>query len=95
MFNNAGYIVTGFYDSTDGMRQASNLECNAAAAAAITHHFLALLLKSRKRGCIVFTSSVVAYIPSPFAAMYGATKAFLSNLAASLAVEVCVFRMDV
>ncbi len=89
MFNNAGYIVTGFYDSTDDKRQASNLECNATAAATITHHFLALLLKARKRGCIVFTSSVVAYIPSPFAAMYGATKAFLSNLAASLAVEVC------
>tara|TARA_A100001015_G_scaffold317695_1_gene435335 strand:- start:2240 stop:2380 length:141 start_codon:yes stop_codon:yes gene_type:complete len=40
------------------------------------------------KGCILFTSSVSGYIPNPFAVMYGATKSFVSQFAASLAVEV-------
>ncbi|CAM9588663.1 unnamed protein product [Discosporangium mesarthrocarpum] len=52
------------------------------------------MIKEKLKGCVVFTSSVVAYIPSPFSAMYGATKAFVSNLAASLAVEVSARGID-
>ena len=42
---------------------------------------------SGRPGLICFTSSAAAYIPSPFTAMYSATKAFLSRFATSLAVE--------
>ena len=102
--------MTGFFDSSPLEKQLANLECNATAAVQITHHFLQRLIKDRKRGCIVYTSSVSGYMPSPFsceyftgrsplrvllspigmyaAAMYGATKAFLSQFAACLAVEV-------
>merc|ERR1719190_143334 len=45
-----------------------------------------MIAKSLK-GCIVFTSSPAGVIPSPFAAMYGCTKAAISELAGSLAVE--------
>ncbi|KAG5176236.1 hypothetical protein JKP88DRAFT_270878 [Tribonema minus] len=95
IFNNAGYIVTGFYDSTLGAKQAANMECNAVAAARITHHFLGRLIAARLRGCVVFTSSAVAYMPAPFCVMYGATKAFLTNFAGSLAAEVRCKGVDV
>ncbi|EWM24489.1 short-chain dehydrogenase reductase [Nannochloropsis gaditana] len=95
IFNNAGYILTGFFDSQPLEKQLANVECNATAAVGITHHFLQKLIQKKLPGCIVFTSSVSGYMPSPFSSMYGATKAFLSQFAACLAVEVKSRGIDV
>lgn len=35
VFNNAGFIVTGFYESAPEGKQMANLECNATAAAKV------------------------------------------------------------
>ena len=88
IFNNAGYIVTGFFDVMSLDSQLANLECNATACVKVTHHFLQRMLEKKIKGCIIFTSSVSGYIPNPFAVMYGATKSFVTQFAASLAVEV-------
>ncbi len=95
VFNNAGYIVTGFFDQTSVDAQLANLECNTTACVKITHHFLKLMLQKNIKGCFLFTSSVSGYIPNPFAVMYGATKAFVSQFAASLAIEVRANGIDV
>ena len=95
VFNNAGYIVTGFFDTVSIDAQLANLECNATACVKITHHFLQRMLANKLKGCFVFTSSVSGYIPNPFAVMYGATKAFVTEFAASLAVEVRNHGIDV
>uniref|UniRef100_A0A6B2LCR3 Uncharacterized protein n=1 Tax=Arcella intermedia TaxID=1963864 RepID=A0A6B2LCR3_9EUKA len=95
IFNNAGYIVTGFFDQTTLDAQLANLECNATAGVKLTHHFVQRMLARRLKGCVVFTSSVSGYIPNPFAVMYGATKAFVSQFAASLAIEVAANGIDV
>lgn len=95
LFNNAGYIVTGFFDQSSLDSQLANLECNSTACVKMTHHFLRLMLHKQQRGCVVFTSSVSGYIPNPFAVMYGATKAFVSQFAASLAIEVRALGVDV
>jgi short-subunit dehydrogenase len=88
VFNNAGYIVTGFFDQTSLDSQLANLECNSTACVKVTHHFLKKMVEKNIKGCFIFTSSVSGYIPNPFAVMYGATKAFVSQFAASLAIEV-------
>lgn len=95
VFNNAGYIVTGFFDQTSLDAQLANLECNSTACVKITHHFLKEMLAKKLKGCFIYTSSVSGYIPNPFAVMYGATKAFVSQFAASLAVEVRASGIDV
>jgi len=95
VFNNAGYMVTGFFDHTDLDAQLANMECNATACVKVTHHFLKLMLSKKIRGCFIFTSSVSGYIPNPFAVMYGATKSFVSQFAASLAIEVRNSGIDV
>mmetsp|Transcript_8477 Transcript_8477/g.14186 ORF Transcript_8477/g.14186 Transcript_8477/m.14186 type:complete len:314 (-) Transcript_8477:242-1183(-) len=95
VFNNAGYIVTGFFDHTSIDAQLANMECNSTACVKITHHFLQQMLAKKIKGCFVFTSSVSGYIPNPFAVMYGATKAFVSQFAASLAIEVRNSGIDV
>ncbi|GMI51865.1 hypothetical protein TeGR_g2742, partial [Tetraparma gracilis] len=73
----------------------ANMECNATAGVAITHHFVGKLVASKKRGCIVFTSSVAGYIPTPFAAMYASTKAFVSQFACCVGIEVANLGIDV
>lgn len=95
IFNNAGYIVTGFFEQSPLAKQLANLECNATAAVKITHHFSRKLVHGQRPGCIVFTSSAAACVPSPFSCLYGATKAFLSQFAASLAVELRPCGIDV
>ena len=95
VFNNAGYIVTGFFDQTTLDAQLANLECNSTACVKVTHHFLKKMLDKKMKGCFIFTSSVSGYIPNPFAVMYGATKAFVSQFAASLAIEVRNSGIDV
>eukprot|EP01041_Mallomonas_annulata_P001731 gene1731-3349_t len=85
VFNNAGYIVTGFFDQTDLNAQLANMECNATACVKVTHHFLQRMLNSKIKGCFVFTSSVSGYIPNPFAVII---RAVTLTFAASLAVEV-------
>lgn len=95
VFNNAGYIVTGFFDHTTLDAQLANMECNATACVKVTHHFLKKMLEKKIKGCFIFTSSVSGYIPNPFAVMYGATKAFVSQFAASLAIEVRANGIDV
>lgn len=95
IFNNAGYIVTQFFDRTTLDAQLANVECNSTATVKVTHHFLQMMIRKKLKGCIVFTSSVSGYIPNPFAVMYGATKSFVSQFAASLAVEVYAKGIDV
>ena len=86
--NNAGYMVTGLFDQCSIDSQLANIECNATAAVRITHHFLQRLLEKKLKGCFLYTSSMVGFMPDPIYVMYGATKAFITQFAASLAIEV-------
>lgn len=95
IFNNAGFIVTGFLDQSPIGKILANIECNATASVNVTHHFLSKLVTLKKKGCIVFTSSVAAYTPTPFASMYASTKAFISQFAASINIEVSNLGIDV
>ena len=81
IFNNAGFIVTGFLDQAPIGKLLANIECNSTAAVNISHYFVKKLVSDKKKGCIVFTSSVAGFIPTPFAAMYASTKAFVSQFA--------------
>ncbi|KAL3807859.1 hypothetical protein ACHAXA_002585 [Cyclostephanos tholiformis] len=95
VFNNAGFIVTGFVDQAPLHKILCNVECNATASFAVAHHFLGKLVSNGRTGCIVFTSSVAGFVPTPFAASYAATKAFVSQLACSLHIEVKGLGIDV
>ena len=74
VFNNAGYITTGFFSNLELGRAMANYECNATAGVKITHHFVNRMLDEKKRGFVCFTSSPAGRIPNPSSALYGATK---------------------
>ena len=95
VFNNAGFMVTGFMDQAPIGKLLANMECNATACLNISHHFVSIMVQKKEKGCIVFTSSVAGFIPTPFAAMYASTKAFVSQLAACLHIEVKPLGIDV
>jgi len=95
IFNNAGFIVTGFLDQSPIGKLLANMECNATACVNISHHFVSKLVENKQKGCIVYTSSVAGFIPTPFAAMYASTKAFVSQLACCLHIEVHNLGIDV
>lgn len=65
-----------------------NYHCNATSATRIAHHFIREMKSKNLRGCVCFTSSPAGLMPTPFSAMYGATKAYLTELAQSIAPEV-------
>lgn len=95
VFNNAGYIVTGFFANLDLNRIMANYECNATAGVKITHHFSNRMIDEGKRGFICFTSSPAGRIPNPSSSLYGATKAFITEFAASIAPELHADGIDV
>lgn len=87
LFCNAGYMVTGFFETNPVEAHLANFNCNLTANVRLIHHFYSEMITKELRGCVVVTSSSAGFIPTPFAAMYGCTKAGISNLASSLAVE--------
>jgi len=95
VFNNAGFMVTGFLDQAPVGKLLANMECNATACLNVTHHFVSTLVKEKKKGCVVFTSSVAGFIPTPFAAMYASTKAFVSQFASCVHIETASLGIDV
>lgn len=95
LFANAGYIKTGLFDLSPLQAQLSNLHCNVTHAVVLTHHFLTRMRNEKLRGCVCFTSSPAYLTPCPLSAMYGATKAFLTEFAVSIAPEVVEFGIDV
>lgn len=87
VFGNAGFILTGFFEQQPIEAHLANMHCNLTANVILTRHFYGRMVEKGLRGCVVYTSSSAGFIPNPFAAMYGCTKAAVSEMAASLAVE--------
>ena len=95
VFNNAGFMLTGFFDKTNIDLLMLNHECNCTSAMQITHLFVKRMLQKQLKGCVVFTSSAAACQPTPFSALYGATKSYISAFAANIACEVKSRGIDV
>lgn len=55
VFCNAGYLLTGLFDSVALERHMENLECNATSAVQITHLFLQRMVGIGFRVCEIFT----------------------------------------
>jgi short-subunit dehydrogenase len=95
VFNNAGFVIIGLFADLPLERQMKNIEVNCMCAFKITHHFVNKMIAKKMRGAVIFTSSPAGQMPSPFALVYGSTKAFLTEFAVSLAAEVKDHNIDV
>lgn len=84
---NAGVGVAGPFAETDLSAQMNLVDLNVMSAVHLTHRVLKDML-SRGAGRILYTSSIAATMPGPFAATYNASKAFLKSFAEAIRNEV-------
>ena len=86
LVNNAGFGLAGHLIEHELEKELQLLDVNCRAPLVLTHAF-GRQMAQRKRGGIIFVSSVSAYIATPFEASYAASKVYELFLAESLGYE--------
>ncbi len=94
LVNNAGFGLAGNFLQHDLRRELDLLNVNCRAPLILTHEFGRQMTK-RKRGGIIFVSSVSGYIATPLEASYAASKVYELFLAESLWYELKKEGVDV
>ena len=94
LINNAGIGYFERFDSSNWNNIEKTLSLNISALIHITYELIPLL-KKHPQAKIVNISSGIARLPYPGLAVYGATKAFVSNFSQSLATELVGTSIDV
>jgi uncharacterized protein len=87
LVNNAGFGSSGSFADLPVGGAEDQVRLNVTAVVRLTHAALPGML-GRGHGGILNVSSVAGFVPSPGAAVYGATKAFVTSFSESLAAEV-------
>jgi len=87
LINNAGFGTHGRFATLDPAREAQELMLNCYAPMMLTRGLLPAMI-ARGGGDIINLASTVAFQPSPYAATYGATKAFMLSFSQAIAEEV-------
>jgi hypothetical protein len=86
LVNNAGFGTVPFFVETEIESQEAMVRLHVLATMRLTHAALGGLI-ARDRGFIVNVSSVAGFFSSPSNVVYCATKAWINNFTAGLAVE--------
>ena len=86
LVNNAGFDVFGPVSETDMQQEADMLAVNIRALTMLTKLFLPRMIK-RGRGRILNIGSTGSFIPTPYNAVYCASKAYVLSFSAALAEE--------
>ncbi len=83
LINNAGFGSYGQFATLDPEREQQEIMLNVATLVELTHLFLPAMLE-RHQGAIINVASLAAYQPTPYMAVYGATKAFVLSFTEAL-----------
>lgn len=81
--SNAGSGVPNSFSQSDIGIEKGLIRLNCTSPAEITHHFLPGML-ARRKGAILFVSSLMGFQGVPYMANYSATKGYLLNFGESL-----------
>ncbi len=83
VISNAGFGFKGAYASGDPKKMTDVVMVNCHTPMLLAHGFVSRL-RARKKGGIIFTSSVEGLIGGPYSTVYAASKSFLNNLGEGL-----------
>ncbi len=86
LVNNAGFGNFGEFIDLDPVAEAAVIDVNVVAMHRLAHA-AGSAMSARGRGGILNVSSVAGFAPSPKAATYAATKAFVTNFSEALHAE--------
>jgi short-subunit dehydrogenase len=87
LVNNAGHGERGRFLRLSQRDQSNAIRLNAVALMEVTHEFLPAMI-ARRQGAVINVSSTAGFQPMPYAAVYAATKAFVTSFSIALAEEV-------
>lgn len=79
----AGMENNGSFIKNNLETELQLIELNVVSTLKLTHHFTKEMEK-RKKGGVLFISSLTAFMPSPYFSNYAATKSYIFSLATSL-----------
>ncbi|CAE7313913.1 Manea [Symbiodinium necroappetens] len=94
LINNAGVDRNAFFDAMSDNDMDAMLQTNLVGTIHLTKIFLQEMMKGQ-RGHVVNISSISAKFAVPFGSIYGASKAALSSLTASLRLEMILEKKPV
>ena len=86
LFNNAGYVLAGALEATSDEQLEQQFNTNVFGTIRLTRAFLPYF-RTRKTGTIITTTSLGAYIPDPFMALYSASKSALEGWTEGMSYE--------
>lgn len=86
LINNAGFGSATAFVSEDPAHAQRMIALNCAALVDLAHAFVPAMLE-RKCGGLINVASMAAFQPSPYMALYGATKAFVLSYSEGLWAE--------
>jgi len=87
LVNNAGFGDYGPFADSDPGKQLRMVQLNVTVLVELTQRYLPSLLE-RGAGGIINVSSIAGFVPLPYMATYGATKAFVLSFSEALWAEV-------
>lgn len=83
LVNNAGSGTFGLFEEIPAERDRQLIQLNIAAVSDMAHAFIPPMLQ-RGSGAVINLASSAGFQPTPYFAVYGATKAFVLSLSESL-----------
>lgn len=86
LVNNAGFGTCGRFEQIPAARDHDQVMVNVVALVDLTHEFLPGMLR-RGRGAVINVASNAAFQPSPWFAVYSASKTFVLNFGLALRQE--------
>lgn len=86
LVNDAGFALHGALADLSVARVKELLRVNVLAATELAQRHLRAM-RARRRGGILNVASTQAFLPDPYMAAYGASKAFLASFSQALSVE--------
>ena len=94
LVNNAGVGCSGRFEELEAPRMARMVALNCVCPVLLTRAFLPAMIQ-RGRGALLFVASISSFLPVPYDAAYGATKAFDLHLGEGLWAELRGTGVDV
>ena len=86
LVNNAGFGAFGEFSANGLERQRQMIDLNVGALVELSHLYLQPM-KQRGAGGIINVASIAGYVPLPYNAVYGASKAFVVSFSYALYEE--------
>jgi uncharacterized protein len=86
LVNCAGFATHGRFEALDRQREHQEAMLNVMAVVDLTHLFLPAMV-AREQGAIINVASTAGFLPAPYLATYGASKAFVLSFSEALWAE--------